>query len=176
MINIQFGFVVFEKCSHCKGLRTYFSLEDYPVLGDKYRDGDCFWSRVETAQSFRFDLRCRHCGHLEKFDDLMGIMHCTGCLKDCPVDIVQRQLESESTWVMVAFGFLLGKSTKPLAPKKLEMLTDYFNQKRDISRSRIKMVSFDLIPDLSRCLGDFIHDVGMLSLEAPGERRSVFGS
>ncbi len=48
MINIQFGFVVFEKCFHCNSLRTYFSMEDAPILGDKYREGDHFWSRVEN--------------------------------------------------------------------------------------------------------------------------------
>jgi hypothetical protein len=176
MTNIRFGFVVFEKCTHCNSLRTYFSLEDFPILGDKYREGRCFWSRVENAQSFQFDLLCRKCGHVEKFDDLMGLMHCTGCLRDCRVDVIQRQLELERTWVMVAFGFLLGEKTRPLVPEKIEMLTDYFNQQRDTTRSRIKLLSFELIPDLSRCLGEFVHDVGMLSLEAPGGRKSVFGS
>jgi len=174
MANIQFGFVVFEKCTHCKGLRPYFSLEDYPILGDKYREGDCFWSRVENAQSFRFDLRCRQCGHLEKFDDLMGLLHCTGCLPDCPVEVLQQRHERERTWILVAFGFLLGRAAQPISPQKIELLTDYFNQRRDTSRSRIKLVSFELISDLSRCRGDFIHDVGMLSLEPPAPRKPLF--
>ena len=42
MTNIQFGFVVFEKCFHCNSLETSFSVEDSPILGDKYRKGDCF--------------------------------------------------------------------------------------------------------------------------------------
>ena len=174
MTNIQFGFVVFEKCFHCNGLRTYFSLEDVPVLGDKYREGDCYWSRVENAQSFRFDLKCTRCNQSEKFDDLMGLLHCTGCLPDCEVEILRKKFEAERTWILVAFGFLPTAQTKPIPSYKLDMLTDYFNQRRDTSRSRIKIVPFNLIEDLSRCKGDFMHDVEMLSLEPPKGRKAIF--
>jgi hypothetical protein len=174
MTNIQFGFVVFEKCFHCGSLRTYFSGEDIPILGDKYREGDCYWSRVENAQSFRFDLQCTKCNHLEKFKDLMGLLHCTGCLPDCGVEILRKKYEAERTWVMVAFGFLPKAKEKPIPEYKLDILSDYFNHGRDINRSRIKIVPFNLIKDLSRCKGDFVHDVGMLSLEPPEERKPLF--
>ena len=176
MANVRFGFMVFEKCTHCNSLRTYFSLEDLAILGDKYREGRHFWSRVENAQTFQFDLVCRKCGTIEKFDDLMGLLHCTGCLADCPVELLQRELEPVRTWVMVAFGFLQAEGKAPLPGHKLELLTDYFNQKRDTKRSRIKLVSFDMIADLSCCRGDFIHDVGMLSLVVPEPRKPLLGS
>jgi len=174
MANVQFGFVVFEKCSHCNGLRTYFCVEDRPILGDKYREGHCFWARVENAQSFRFDVRCARCGQLVKLDDLMGFLECTGCLPDCPVELLQAELEPTRTWILVAFGFLSKERTLPLEPFKVDVLTEYFNQRRDTTRSRIRIVSFDLIEDLSRCQGQFIHDVGMLSLEPPPERKPLF--
>jgi hypothetical protein len=174
MTNVQFGFVVFEKCFHCNSLGTYFSLEDTPILGDKYREGHCFWSRVENAQSFRFDLRCGLCGREEKFNDLMGLMHCPGCPADCPIDRIQKDYEQERTWILVAFGFIYKEQRKPLPAQKLDILSDYFNQRRNAARSRIKILSFDLIKDLSICRGDFIHDVGMLSLEPPPERRPLF--
>jgi hypothetical protein len=174
MINIQFGFVVFEKCFHCNGLRTYFSEEERPILGDVYRDGDCYWNRVENAQSFRFDLQCKECQRVEKFRDLMGLLHCTGCLPDCRVDLMRRELEEGRTWILVAFGFLPKAATEPIPDYKLDILTDYFNQRRDTTRSRIKIVPFNLIDDLSRCKGDFMHDVGMLSQEPPEERKPVF--
>jgi len=175
MTGIQFGFVVFEKCFHCNGLRTYFSLEDTPILGDKYREGNCFWSRVENAQSFRFDLQCSKCNHLEKFDDVMGLLHCTGCLSECEVDVLRIKYEAENTWILVAFGFLAKEKTRPIPAYKLDILSDYFNQRRDTSRSKLRIISFDLIKDLSLCRGDFIHDVGMLSLEPPQERKPLFG-
>ena len=174
MTNVQFGFVVFEKCFHCNSLGTYFSAEDTPILGDKYREGDCYWSRVENAQTFRFDLQCRQCGREEKFGDLMGLLHCTGCLADCEVEAMQKKYEQDKTWILVAFGFIYKDKRQPLPPAKVDILTDYFNQRRDTSRSLIKIVSFDLIKDLSVCRGDFIHDVGMLSLEPPEERKHLF--
>jgi len=62
----------------------------------------------------------------------------------------------------------------PIPDNKLDILTDYFNQRRDTSRSRMKIVPFNLIEDLSRCKGEFMHDVGMLSLEPPEDRKSPF--
>jgi hypothetical protein len=174
MADIQFGFVTFEKCFHCNGLRTYFTVEDNPILGAKYREGDCFWSQVENAQSFRFNLKCQKCGQRENYSDLMGLLHCTDCLADCAVEVLQRQYAPLKTWLTVAFGFAGKEKAKPFPPGKLEILTDYFNQRRETSRSKIKVVSSDLIGDLSRCKGDFIHDVGMLSLEPPPDRKSVF--
>jgi len=175
MTNIQFGFVAFEKCYHCNGLRTYFSKEESPFLGDKYREGNCFWSKAESAQSFRFNLKCSRCKLVVKFDDLMGLMHCTGCLPQCEIEIIQKQLEPLKTWVLVAFGFMDKKKVEPISPEKTDILTEYFNQRRDISRSKIKILSYDLIKDVSLCRGDFIHDVGMLSQEAPPpDRKPLF--
>jgi hypothetical protein len=174
MTNTKFGFVVFEKCFHCNQLRTYFSVEESPVLGDKYREGDHYWSRIENAQSFQFDLRCKKCSRLEKFQDLMGLLFCTGCLPDCEVEIQRKKYEAERTWVLVAFGFLPKAKNEPIPPLRLKILEDYFNQRRDTSRSRIAILPFNLIKDLSLCKGDFIHDVGMLSLEPPEERKPLF--
>jgi hypothetical protein len=129
---------------------------------------------MENAQSFRFDLQCTKCSHVEKYDDLMGLMHCTGCLPDCEVDILRRKYEAEKTWILVAFGFLPKAKTEPMPSYKLDILTDFFNQRRDTSRSKIKIIPFDLIEDLPRCTGDFIHDVDMLSQEPPGERKPLF--
>lgn len=174
MTDVEFGYVVFEKCYHCKGVRTFFSTEDTPVPWEKYREGDCFWNRVEVAQSFRFNLECARCGRLEEFSDVMGFLFCTGCMDDCEVEKLQKKCEAERTWVLVAFGHLSGAKTDPIPQRKIDLLTDYFNQRRDTSRSRMKIVSFDMIKDLTRCKGEFIHDVGMLSEEPPGERKPVF--
>ena len=144
MANIQFGFVVFERCSHCNELRTYFSLED---TWDEYREGECQWSIVEKAQTFRFDLKCRDCNRLETFEDLMGLLYCTSCQADCEVEILRKTSEAEKIFVLVAFGFLPQAKTRPIPQQKLDILTDYFNQRRDTSRSKIKIVSFNMIVD-----------------------------
>jgi hypothetical protein len=174
MMDIAFGFVIFEKCFHCHALRTYFSKEDHPFLGEGYREEDHYWNRMEAAQTFQFDLRCTRCGQREPFRDLMGLMHCSGCLPECRVDMLRRKYESQRTFLLVAFGFLPTDEKKPIPQKRLDILTDYFNQRRDTSRSTIKIVSFGLIKDLPRCRGDFIHDVGMLSQEPIVERKPLF--
>lgn len=173
MSNVQFGFVVFEKCYHCNSTRTFFTFEDAPLIWDKYREGDCFWSRVQNSQSIRFDLKCEKCGHVENFEELMGFLYCTGCIPDCEVEIFQQKMESERTWILVAFGFLPESESKAVPSYKLDILTDYFNQRRDTSRSKIKIVSCNLIEDISLCKGELIHDFGMLSQE-PQEDKPQF--
>ena len=174
MTNIRFGFVAFEKCFHCNGVRTFFSKEESPHLGEAYREGEHFWSRVENAQSFRFDLACSECGQIEDYSELMGLLHCTGCLPECEVEIKQQKLEKEKTWLVVAFGHLPPGSVEPFSSEKIDILTDYFNQRRDTSRSHIEVVPFSLIKEVTVCRGEFIHDVGMLSQEPPTERKPLF--
>jgi len=174
MINIQFGKIIFEKCSHCNSLRSSFAVGDDPVPEEKYHEGECSWSRVEHAQSFRFDLQCKKCNQIEKYDELMGFMFCTGCMDDCRVEMLQRQFEPQRTSLLVAFGFLPDAKTHPIPKEKLDTLTDYFNQRRDTSRSRIKIIAFNLIDDPSLCKGIFIHDAGMLPLHVMEDRNPIF--
>jgi len=176
MDDVQFGFVAFERCFHCNGLRTFFSLEPTPVIGDEYREGQCYWSRAENAQSFRFGLRCSRCGERQTFDELMGLLFCTGCDAECKVDELRRQHETAGSWVLVAFGFMDREKRASVPEAKLEALADYFNQRRDPSRKQVRLVSYELIGDFSRCEGDFLHDVGMLSLQPPPPRRPTFES
>lgn len=174
MTDIEFGFLFYEKCFHCDGLRTYFSIEGLDHLGEAYREEDHFWSIVEKAQSIRFNLSCTQCHRLEKFTDLMGFLYCTGCLPECEVEKIQNELKSEKVWIIVAFGHLPQTIKNPISSYKLDILTDYFNQRRDTSRSKIKVISFNLITDFTLCKGEFIHDVGMLSSKPPEERKPLF--
>jgi hypothetical protein len=174
MTNTEFGFVAFEKCFHCNDIRTYFTQEHSPHLGEEYREDLHFWSVVENAQSFRFDLKCKTCGHVENFHDLMGLLHCTDCLEECEVSVLQQKHAPEKTWIVVAFGHLPEAKEKPISEERIGMLTDFFNQRRDTSRSRIMLLPFNLIKDLTCCRGEFIHDVGMLSQEPPEERKPLF--
>jgi hypothetical protein len=104
----------------------------------------------------------------------MGFLFCTSCMDDCEVERLQKKYELGKTWVLVAFGHFPEVKTNPIPAYKLDILTDYFNQRRDASRSRMKIVSFELIEDLSRCKGEFIHDVGMLSEEPPEGKKLIF--
>lgn len=173
MTNIQFGFVVFEKCTHCNGLRTYFSEKDHPIVNDSYREDNCEWKCVENAQSFRFDLKCKKCNQVEQFKDVMGFLYCTGCMHDCKIEILQKEYEPKKQWILVAFGYLPKDKNNMISEDRLLVIEEYFNQRRDTSRSTMKILSSDLIENFSQCKGYFIHDVGMLSLEPPGERKHL---
>jgi hypothetical protein len=170
MTNVQFGFTVFERCSHCQAVRTYFSPKD---TWDEYREGGCTWSIVENAQTLRFDLQCETCKKLVSFEDLLGLMYCTSCMEDCPVECTRKAMEAQKTWILVAFGYLPISTDKPFSQEKLDILTDYFNQRRDTSLSKIKIIPFNLIKKFSMCRGEFIHDVGMLSPEPVVERKQL---
>ncbi|MBE0646066.1 MAG: hypothetical protein IH600_18435 [Bacteroidetes bacterium] len=171
MTNRQFGFVVYERCSCCQVVRAYYSPQD---TWDDYMEEGHHWSIVENAQTFRFDLECVECGVYVDLSDLLGLMYCTSCMEDCEVEIQRKKYEAERTFVLVGFGYLPESMSKPISEGKLQILSEYFNQRRDTSRSRIKIIPNSLIPAISRCRGEFIHDVGMLSLEPPGERKPLF--
>jgi len=173
MADVEFGFVAFERCFHCDGLRTFFSPEQAPFLGEEYREGRCFWRRVENAQSLRFSLRCARCGERHTLEELMGLLHCSGCDPACEIDRLRLQAEAAGEWVLVGFGFADKNGAIPIPQAKLEILADYFNQRRAASRPRLRLLSFEQIGELSRCHGDFLHDVGMLSLEPPPPRKSL---
>jgi len=170
MVNIEFGFTVFERCSHCHKVRTFFSPLD---TWDDYNEAACHWTIVENAQSIRFDLQCSACNCLEKFDDLSGLMYCTSCMEDCEAERIRQRLELQRTFIMIAFGFLPDALIHPISEDRLNILSQYFNQRRDTQRSRIQIIPCNQISQLSLCRGEFIHDVGMLSLEPPGEREQL---
>jgi hypothetical protein len=172
MANVRFGFVVFERCPHCLEVRTHFADEANAL--DEYREGRCTWRTVENAQSLKFDLRCRVCGRVEDLSDLMGLLYCTECLAECGVGRLQAALQAEKTWLVVAFGHLPESKQRPFASGKLEALTDYFNQRRDVSRSKVKVVPFhDMVRHIAQCRGEFLHDVGALSPDVVVERKRL---
>jgi hypothetical protein len=167
MANVEHGFIITEQCSDTKKIVTYFSLNEPPL--EEYRDGEHFWNVMETAQSIRFDLQCSKCKKLEKFNDLMGLMMCTGCIEDCEVFKLMKKLEPERTWVYVAFGFLPADERKQLSKEQLAILENYFNQRRKSStaKSRIKIVGHELVKNYATCCAEIIRDVYLLSLTPP---------
>ena len=165
MVNVRYGFVITEQCSDTKEVVTYFSDDEPPL--EEYRDGDHFWNVMETAQSIRFDLQCKECGKVETLDELMGLMMCTGCIEDCEVNRLMTKLETQRTWVYVAFGFLPVQERKQLSQEKIAILEDYFNQRRKSSTSRIKIVSHELVKSYATCYAEVIRDLDLLSLTPP---------
>ena len=168
MVDILPGFIITEKCYNTGQLSSYFSLEERPPL-EEYRDGDNFWNVMESAQSIRFNLKCNKCNKLIDYRELLGLMMCTGCDEACEVDTLMKKFEPERTWIYVAFGFLPVEDKKQPSQEQIGYLEDYFNQRRKSSKSRIKIVSLEMVKDISTCYAEVIRDVDMLSLEPPVE-------
>ena len=168
MINVQTGFIITENCYKCDKTSTYFCLEEKPPL-EEYREGDHFWNVMESAQTIRFDLKCNKCNTVVPFQELAGLMMCTGCDENCRVEHIRKELEKERTWVYVAFGFLPFEELEQPSPEKISYLEDYFNQRRMSAKSKIKIVSSDLISEIRNCYANIIKDVGMLDLK-PSEQ------
>jgi hypothetical protein len=166
MIHVRPGFIITENCYRCHKTSSYFSFDDKPPL-EEYRDGDHFWNVMQSAQTFRFDLECGICHEIVPYDELLGLMMCTGCDENCKVDQIRKELEKEHTWVYVAYGFLPVEEVMQLSQEKIRFLEDYFNQRRKSSKSKIKIVSSEMISNIENCYADVIKDVGLLDLKAP---------
>jgi len=166
MVNVQTGFIITETCYRCKKISSYFSFEDSPPL-EEYRDKDHFWNVIGSSQSIRFSLECNKCMRLVPYIELSGLMMCTSCDEKCLVDLMMKKLAKERTWIYVAFGFLPLKEREQISQEKIDILEDYFNQRRQSATSRIKIIGTDLIDNISTCYAKMIQDVGMLSLTPP---------
>jgi len=169
MVNTRSGFIITEICHKCSLITTYFSSEEHPPL-EEYRDGEHFWNVMSSSQSVQFDLRCRLCKTQVSFDELSALMLCTSCKKDCKVFELLERGQGHSVWVYVAFGFKPYKDKRQLTGEKLGILEDYFNMKRKSTKSSIKIVSHELIYDEDSCMGGFIMDEFLLSLDAPANK------
>lgn len=163
MYNIRPGFIITEMCFKCHKTSTYFCYEQKPPL-EEYREGDHFWNVMESAQIIRFDLKCEKCKRIVPYDELAGLMLCTGCDENCKVDHLRRELEKERIWVYVAFGFLPRDEVKQPSQEQIAVLEEYFNQRRSSSKSKIRIVPSEMIDEIRNCYADVIKDVGMLDL------------
>lgn len=168
MINVVPIFIGTEKCFHC-GKIVSFSTTELNPPHEEYRDGDHFWTTMDTAQSISFDLKCTQCEKVVDYSQLLGLMMCTGCDETCKVNTLMRKLESERTWVYVAFGYLPVNEVEQLSEEQIQYLEDYFNQMRKSRQSRIKIVSHEMVDNILNCYAEVIRDVDLLTLTPPEE-------
>ena len=166
MKDIMLGFIVTEKCYHCANERNYFTLENNPPF-EEYRDGVHLWNIMGISQTQRFNLVCELCGEEVNLRELYGMMMCTACDKDCRAGQLQAKLEPERMWVYVAYGFLPITERKQLSAEQIKCLEDYFNQRLVNSKSKIKVVSQDMVRDMNNCYAMVVKDDSMLCLEQP---------
>ena len=163
MINVANGLVVMKKCFHCARVSTCFVFHNKPPL-ESCHEGKHFWNFMESEPSFHFDLKCNKCGTLVKLDELLGLMLCTGCDETCDVDIIRRKLEPEHVCVYIALGCRPVDERKQLPQEKISVLQDFFSQQCRSSKTKIKLVSHEMIKSIETCYAEVIKDVEMFSI------------
>ena len=163
MINVANGLVVMKKCFHCTRVSTCFVFHNKPPL-EPCHEGKHFWNFMESDPSFHFDLKCNKCGTLVKLDELVGLMLCTGCDETCEVDIIRRKLEPEHVCVYIALGCRPVDERKQLPREKISVLQDFFDQQCRSSKSKIKLVSHEMIKSIETCYAEMSKDVEMFSM------------
>ncbi len=161
MINVASGLVVMKKCFHCARVSTCFVFHNKPPL-EPCHEGKHFWNFMESEPSFHFDLKCNKCGTLVKLDELLGLMLCTGCDETCEVDIIRRKLEPEHVCVYIALGYRPVGERKQLPQEKISVLQDFFSQQCKSLKSKIKIVSHEMIKSIETCYAEMFKDAEML--------------
>jgi hypothetical protein len=169
MVNVANGLVVMKKCFHCAKVSTCFTFHNKPPL-EPCHEQEHFWNFVESDPSFHFDLKCIKCGILIKLEELVGLMMCTGCDETCQVDILRRKLEPEHTCVCIALGCRPIDERRQLPQEKISILEDYFSQQCNSSKSKIKIVSHEMVKSIENCYAKVIKDVEMLFM-VPSEEK-----
>ncbi len=155
MINLTSGLVVMKKCFHCAKVSTCFTFHNKSPV-EPCHEGEHFWNFMESDPSFHFDLKCSKCGTLVKLDELVGLMICTGCDETCQVDIIRRKLGPEYVRVCIALGHHPVDERKQLPREKFSVIEEYFSQQGKSLKSKIKIVSDEMVKSIENCYANVI--------------------
>jgi hypothetical protein len=164
MTDVRYGFVVTEKCYHCRDERRYFSEEHTPPK-EEYRDGEHFWDYLGSSQSVKFNLKCEKCGEKVVLDELLGLMTCSGCITDCDFNMIAGICEGQRIWVYGALLYRCEDARKPETAGKLAVLSQYFNDRIQTPGKKILVLPDWLVKDFDQCRCTVLEDIGMFQTE-----------
>ncbi|MBN1232944.1 MAG: hypothetical protein JXA60_06305 [Candidatus Coatesbacteria bacterium] len=167
MINLQSGFIVTEKCINTNEYVDYFSTEDAPSM-QEYKDGDKYWIILGADQTIRFELECQLCGQIINYDNLLGLMNCTGCTGECHLNNLTQVARDNKILVYAALCYQNKPNvTEYLTLDQLKALNKLYNSRLASRDKKILIVSSSLRLLPKGCRGDIFKDVGLLSEEEP---------
>ncbi len=169
MINVASGLIVMKKCFHCGKVSTCFCFHDNLPL-EPCHEGQHFWNFVEGNPALHFDLKCTQCGTEVTFNELVGLMICTGCDESCEVDVLRRKLEPEGKQVCIALGRRPIKERKQLSQETIAILQDYFDQQAKSLKTSIRIVSHEMVKSIEICYAEVIKEMDALFTAAPKRR------
>jgi hypothetical protein len=161
MANVADGMIVMKQCFHCGKVSTCFCFHDKLPL-EPCHEEEHFWNFVEADPAFHFDLKCSKCGTWVKFDELVGLVTCTGCDEKCKVNTLRRELEPKGTLVFVALGRRPIDERKQLPAEKVTTLQEYFGQRAKSLKSRIRIVPHYMVRSIDNCYAEVVKDLDML--------------
>lgn len=161
MTNVTSGLIVIKKCFQCGKVSTCFAFHNEPPLEECYEEKH-FWNFMEGDEAFHFDLRCTKCATTVEFGELVGLMACTGCDEKCEVDMLRRKLEPEGIQICIALGRRPVEERKQLTKEKISILQDYFDQQGESLKSKMKVVSHELVRSIDNCYAEVVKDINTL--------------
>jgi hypothetical protein len=169
MVNMARGLIVMKKCFHCGKVSACFCFHHEPPL-EECHEGEHFWNFTEGDPTFHFDLKCTQCGTVIKLDELVGLMMCTGCDPACQVDVLRRELASQGIRTCIALGRCPDDERKGLDVEKISVLQEYFDQQRESSKCRIRIVPHQMIKSVDNCYAEVVADADSLFVAAANEK------
>jgi len=165
MINVKRGYIVYENSFPSGLIRCYFSFEDVAPL-EEYRDKEEFWKYVGSAQSIKFDLKCKETGEVVELKELMGIMYPDAEDDSHPLFMIQRLAEHSQVFVYIALGFRDPKlKGEQFTIEQLTALNEYFNNRIKTPNKKILILPESICGDPSKCKGEILTDIGLTSFE-----------
>jgi hypothetical protein len=164
IINLHGGYLVIEGCFHCRQRISQFSEEPVPPIDD-YREGEHFWSHLGDYQASKFDLRCEKCGREVRLRDVMAVMLCMRCDRDCGVYKAGERAGKNPAWVYVALCANTSHvSGSCVSEEGIRALNGYFNQDLRDPEKKIIVVPCSLRRSVDTCQGVVLADVGLTEL------------
>ena len=101
MINTKIGYIIYENSYPNRHVRCYFSEEEVEPI-EEYKEGEEFWNYAGSAQSLKFDLKCKKTGKVLEYKELMGIMYPDGEKCEGDISVIQKIAESFQIFPYIA--------------------------------------------------------------------------
>lgn len=162
--NLRQGYLVFEGCARCGSRLAFFSAEERPPV-ESYAEGEHIWKYLGDSQAVKFDLSCDRCGAQQSLQNVMGLMLCTACDRDCPAGAATRIDGPEQTWVYIALcADTSHNDGRCVTEAETGALTEYFGARIRSPNKRVVFLPCRVVPDINTCEGHVISDTGMTSL------------
>jgi len=164
MTNLRGGYLVIEGCFHCRQRISFFSQEPVPPIDD-YHEGEHFWSHLADYQASQFDLKCEKCSMEVPLKNVMALMLCVKCNRECGVHAAGKKERNKQTWVYAALCADTSHAAKKcIPPDSLQALNEYFNQGIEDPAKKIVVVPCSLRKSVDTCQGIVLADVGLTEL------------